>query len=171
VTIKRNLLAVAAGIDESNGAGFYILWPKDPQKTANEVRRYLQKRFSVKKVGVVITDSKTTPLRCGTTGVSIVYSGFRALNNYIGRRDIFGRKFEMQKANIVDALATSAVLVMGEGSEQTPLAVVEDVPFIKFQEKDPSKKELRDLHIDIEDDLYGPLLKGVKWRKGDFSAE
>ena len=98
--------------------------------------------------------------------MAIVYSGFSALKNYIGKPDIFGRKFEMQKANIADALAASAVLLMGEGSEQTPLAIIEDVPFVKFQEKDPSKKELRDLRINMDDDLYGPLLKSVKWKRG-----
>lgn len=166
LTIKGNLLIPTAGIDESNGAGYFILWPKDAQKTANEIRKYLQKRFSIKKAGVVITDSKTSPLRWGTTGVAIAHSGFLALNSYIGKSDVFGRKFKVQKANIPDALAASAVLVMGEGSEQTPLAIIEDVPFVKFQEREPSQKELRNLHINIDDDLYGPLLKGVKWQKG-----
>lgn len=166
LTIKNNLLAPTAGIDESNGAGYYILWPKDPQKTANEVRQYLCDRFSLKKVGVVITDSKTTPLRWGTTGVAIAHSGFASLNNYIGKPDIFGRKLKVTKANISDALAVSAVLVMGEGNEQTPLAVIEDIPFVKFQNRNPSKKEIREFHIDMKDDLYARLLKGVKWRKG-----
>ncbi len=166
LTIKGDLLAAAAGIDESNGNGYYILWPKDPQKTANEVRRYLRERFSLKKVGVIITDSKTTPLRWGTTGVSIAHSGFVALKDYIGKPDIFGRKLKMTKANILDALSVSAVLVMGEGSEQTPLAVIGDVPFVKFQNRDPSKKELKDFRIDINDDLYSLLLKGAKWSKG-----
>lgn len=166
LTIKGNILAASAGIDESNGAGYHILLPKDPQKAANDIREYLRKKFSIKKLGVIITDSRTTPLRWGTTGVAISYSGFAPLCNYIGRRDIFGRKFEMQKANIVDALATSAVLIMGEGAEQTPLAVIEDVPFVRFQEKNPSKKELDNFHININDDLYGPFLKNAKWRKG-----
>ena len=166
LTIKGSLLVPTAGIDESNGAGYFILWPKEPQKTANEVRKYLCDRFSIKKAGVIITDSKTTPLRWGTTGVSIAHSGFVPLNNYIGEPDIFGRKFKMTKANIADALAVSAVVVMGEGKEQTPLAVIEDVPFVKFQNKNPSKKELKNFHINMEDDLYGPLLKSVKWIKG-----
>ena len=166
LTIKRNLLVPTAGIDESNGDGYYILWPEDPQKTVNDVRRCLRKRFSIKKLGVIITDSKTTPLRRGTTGVTVVYSGFSALNNYIGKPDIFGRKFKVKKANVIDALAASAVLVMGEGSEQTPLAIIEDIPFVRFQEEDPSLKELNGLRINIDDDLYGPLLNGVKWEKG-----
>lgn len=166
LTIKDNILIPTAGIDESNGNGYFILWPKNPQKTAGEVRKYLRNKFSVKKLGVIITDSKTTPLRWGTTGVAIAWSGFSALNNYIGKRDIFGRKFEMQKANIADALAVSAVLTMGEGNEQTPLAVIEDIPFVIFQDKNPSKKELNNFRINMDDDLYGPLLKSVKWERG-----
>lgn len=166
LTIKNNLLIPSAGIDESNAAGHLILWPKNPQDTANKVRRYLKKRFSLKRVGVIITDSKTTPLRWGASGAAIVYSGFSPLNNYIGKRDLFGRKFKVQKANIADALATSAVLVMGEGSEQTPLAVIEDVPIVRFKDKNPSKRELDNLNINISEDLYGPLLKSVKWKKG-----
>jgi len=166
LTVKGNLLVPTAGIDESNGQDYYILWPEDPQAAANRVRKYLCRRFSVKKAGVIITDSKTTPLRWGTSGASIAHSGFSALNNYIGKPDIFGRKLLVTKANVADALAVSAVLLMGEGNEQTPLAVIEDVPFVKFQARNPLKKELESFHIDMEDDLYAPLLKGVKWRKG-----
>ncbi len=164
--IKNSILAPSAGIDESNADGYYVLWPKDPQGTANEIRKYLIKRFNIKKVGVIITDSKTTPLRWGTGGVAIAHSGFNGLKNYIGKPDIFGRKLKMTKANIMDALASSAVLVMGEGAEQTPLAILEDLPFVKFQRRSPTKKELKDLSISIEDDLYAPMINAVKWHKG-----
>ena len=63
LTIKNGLLIPTAGIDESNGNGYYILWPRNSQKTANELRQYLAKRFSLEKVGVIITDSNTTALR------------------------------------------------------------------------------------------------------------
>lgn len=166
LTIKRNLLVPTAGIDESNGAGYYILWPKDLQKTANEIKGYLIKRFGLKTVGVIITDSRTTPLRLGTTGFAIAHSGFFALNSYIEKPDIFGRKLKVTKANVMDALGAAAVLAMGEGNEQTPLAIIEDLPFVKFQNRNPTKKELSEIKIDIDDDLYGPFLKSVKWRKG-----
>lgn len=169
LTIKNSLLIPSAGIDESNGGNNYILWPSDPQKTANKVRQYLCKRFSLKKVGVIITDSKTTPLRWGVTGAAIVHSGFYALKNYIGEPDIFGKKLRVTKANIMDGLAAAAVLAMGEGDEQTPLAIIKDLPFVHFQERNPSKKELDNLKIDIEDDLYSSLLKGVEWIKGKRS--
>lgn len=166
LTIKRNLLVPTAGIDESNGNGYYVLWPKDPQKTANEIREYSKKKFSLRHVGVIITDSRTTPLRWGTTGIAIAHSGFSALNNYIGKPDIFGRPLHVTKANIVDALAAAAVLVMGEGNEQTPLAIIEDLPFVKFQDRNPSKSELKGLQISMRDDLYAALLKGVEWLRG-----
>jgi len=53
---------------------------------------------------------------------------------------------------------------MDEGSEQTPLAVIEDVPYVTFQERDPTPEELRGRWIDVEDDLYAPSLKGVDWQ-------
>lgn len=166
LSIKNNILLPSAGIDESNGNGYYILWPQNPQQTANAVREYLIKRFKLKDVGVLITDSKTTPLRWGTTGVGVAHSGFMALNDYIGKPDIFGRNLQSTKANVMDALAASAVLVMGEGKEQTPLAVIEDLPFVDFQDRNPTQQELEDLKIDIEDDLYAPILTKVSWLKG-----
>ncbi|MDO8529283.1 MAG: coenzyme F420-0:L-glutamate ligase [bacterium] len=166
LTIKNNLLIPTAGIDESNGNGYYILWPENPQHSANEIREYLKKKFKLNSLGIIITDSKTTPLRWGTSGVAVVFSGFFPLNNYIGKKDVFGKRLNVTKANIYDSLAAAAVLVMGEGKEQTPLAIIEDVDFVKFKKKNPTAKELKDLRISINDDLYSPLLKSVKWKKG-----
>ena len=166
LTIKDGQLVATAGIDESNGAGYFILWPANPQKSANQIREYLTKRFNLKKIGVLITDSKTTPLRWGTSGVAIAHSGFRALKNYIGTKDLFGRKLKMTKASIIDGLAAAAVFEMGEGSEQTPLAVISDISQVEFVDRDPTGEELRELEISIEDDLYGSILKRAPWEKG-----
>ncbi len=166
ITMKHNVLIPSAGIDESNGNGYYVLWPRDPQKTVNQIREYLVEKHGVKNIGVIIVDSKTTPLRWGVTGVAIVHSGFDALNDYIGKPDIFNRPFKVEKVNVADGLAASAVLVMGEGNEQTPLAIVEDVSFIHFQNRNPSQQELDTLAISIDEDLYAPLLKHVPWEKG-----
>lgn len=167
LTIKNNIMIASAGIDESNGNGYYVLWPKEPQKTANGIRAFFKKKFKLKNLGVIIVDSKTTPLRWGVTGVAVVHSGFSALNDYIGTPDIFGRLFRVEKANVADMLAASAVGVMGEGNEQTPIAVIEDIPFVHFQDRNPTKRELKDLVITMEEDLFAELLKGVKWKKGD----
>ena len=166
LTIARNILAASAGIDESNGNGYYILWPRNPQESANKICSYLRKHFRLRRVGVVLTDSKTTPLRWGVTGFSLAHSGFLPINSYIGKKDLFGRKFEYEKVNVADSLAAAAVVAMGEGPEQMPIAVVEDVPFVRFQRRNPSKRELAQLQITLEDDLYAPLLKGVRWEVG-----
>lgn len=163
--IKNNILAPGAGVDESNGDGNYVLWPGDPQKSVNSIREFLAKKFNLKKIGVVITDSKTTPLRWGVTGFSLAHSGFMALRDYIGKKDLFGREFKFEKLNIADSIAASAVLAMGEGSESTPLAVISDLADTVFQDRNPTQQELDELIIGIEDDLYAPFLSSVKWNK------
>lgn len=166
ISIKHNTFTATAGIDRSNGNGQLVLWPKDPQKSVNDIRDFLQKKYNLKQVGVITTDSKTSPLRWGVTGVAIAHSGFNALKSYIGKPDIFGRPLHFEKLNIADSLATACVAVMGEGNEQTPLAVVNDIPFVEFQERNPTKEELDGLHIELEDDVYYPLLTAVDWKKG-----
>lgn len=166
-TITHNTLIPAAGIDESNGNGSFVLWPKDPQESANQIRRYLLKRAGIKHLGVVITDSTARPLHYGTEGISIAYSGFSALNNYIGKPDLFGRELKVSVANIADALAAAAVLVTGEGTEQTPIALIGDVPFVDFQDHEPTKDELSKYYVHhMEDDMFAPFLQNMGWKKG-----
>ena len=167
LTIKGNAINFSSGVDESNSGGYYVLWPKDPQKSANKIREYLTKKYNKKNLGVIITDTTSIPLRWGQRGVFVLaHSGFSALNSYIGKPDIFGRPLKMTSASISDALGTAAVLVMGEGAEQTPLVVIEDIPFVKFKQRNPTVRELEKLKMPLENDLYAPLLKAVKWRKG-----
>jgi putative folate metabolism gamma-glutamate ligase len=170
LTIVEHLLIPMAGVDESNVQGQYVLWPLDAQGVANRARAYLRERFSLQHVGVLITDSKTSPLCWGVTGTAIAHSGFRAINDYRGRPDIHGRPLQMTTVNVADALAAAAVLVMGEGDEQTPLAVIDDLPFVHFRARDPSPEELHQRWIGIKDDLYAPLLEGAAWQKGGGAA-
>ena len=153
-TFKFNALVSGAGIDQSNGDGSYILLPKDPQKTAKYIYDYLTKKFKIFDFGVIITDSRSMPLRVGASGVAIGFWGFAPLKDYVGTEDIFGRKLQFEKANVVDALATAAVLVMGEGNEQTPLAVIEDLNFIDFKKDSPTQTELKEFYISIDDDIF-----------------
>ncbi len=166
ITINHNILVASGGIDESNGHGHYVLWPANPQKSVNKIREHLVKKHNLKHLGVIMTDSKLTPLRWGVTGVSIAHSGFRALNDYTGKPDIFGRILHAEKTNVPDGLASAAVIVMGEGNEQTPFAVIEDIPFAHFQKRNPAKKELLRLKIAIGDDVYSSLLTKVAWKNG-----
>lgn len=169
ITINHNILVASAGVDESNGNGHYVLWPKDPQKSANDIREYLVKKFKLKHLAVIITDSKLTPLRWGVTGVALVHSGFQALKSYIGEPDVFGRLLQSEKLNVADSLATAAVMEMGEGNEQQPLVVMNDVSLVTFQDRNPTQKELDSLKIALGDDVYSSLLTCVNWQKKETS--
>jgi F420-0:gamma-glutamyl ligase len=162
-TITNNTLIGAAGIDQSNSNDQYVLWPHDSWGTAKEIRQYLAKRFSLKEVGVVITDSTSTPLRLGTTGIALSYHGFKPLNDYIGKLDLFGKPFTVSRSNVAGGLASTAVLVMGEGTEQTPLVTLEDLSFVNFVDNDPTREDLESFSLSKEDDLFGPFLSAVEW--------
>ena len=156
LSIKEGMVMANAGIDESNADGKLILFPRDSFKTAQDIRKKIQKRHRMKKLGVLITDSRAFPLRAGVVGVATGYAGFRGIKDYRGTPDIFGKRFQFSRVGIADGLATAAVLEMGEGKEQRPLAVIEDAP-VEFREK-ISREELR---IPLKDDLYLPLLKNI----------
>lgn len=158
LTIKDGMVMASAGIDESNANGKLILLPKNSFKTAYFLRKKLQQKYKVNKLGVLITDSRTTPLRSGITGVALGYAGFRGIKNYVGLPDIFGRKFKFSRTNIADSLAVAAVLVMGEGNERQPIAIIKKAP-IKFCDK-INKNELR---INIKDDMYRPLFSKLDY--------
>ncbi len=156
LTIKDGMFMPAAGIDESNADGKLILLPKDSFKTARVLRETLRKKYGVKKLGVLITDSRTLPLRAGVVGVALGYAGFRGVRDYRDTPDIFGRKFKYSRTDVADSLATAAVLVMGEGSERQPLALIAKTP-IEFCDK----IRRTELSIDIEDDMYRPLFSSL----------
>ncbi len=165
-TITNNTLIPMAGVDESNGDGYYILWPRDAQQTANDIRQYLAEKHNLSKVGVLITDSTCQPQRAGTGGISLAQSGFAALRSYIGTPDLFGRPLAVTQANVAGGLSAAAVVMMGEGTEQTPLCLISDVPSVTFQDRDPSAEELQAIQFPLDKDIFEPFLTAVKWLPG-----
>jgi F420-0:gamma-glutamyl ligase len=63
LTIKNNIIIASAGIDESNGHGYYIFWPENLIEETNKIWEYLRKKHKIKNLGVVVTDSKLAPMR------------------------------------------------------------------------------------------------------------
>jgi F420-0:gamma-glutamyl ligase len=165
-TVTNNTLIPSAGIDESNGDGNYVLWPSDPQATANSVRDYLTTRFPGRQIGVIVTDSTSTPMRRGTSGICIAHSGFNAFNDYVGKPDLFNRIYRTSKANVSGGLAAAAVVTMGEGTESAPLCLISDIDFVQFQDRPPNSTELEELRISIDDDVFAPFLSAVNWKSG-----
>lgn len=159
LTIKDGMVMANAGIDESNvpgKLGKIILLPKDSFKSAELLRKKIMYKFNLKNLGVLITDSRLMPLRTGVVGVALGYAGFQGIKNYIGKKDIFGRTLKISKTDIADSLATSAVVCMGEGNEQQPLAIIINAPIV-FTNK-INKKELV---INPREDIYKPILDKI----------
>ena len=157
LTIKDGSLMANAGIDKSNGNGKLILLPRNSYKIADKLHRQLCRYYKIKQLGVVITDSRIAPLRAGVMGVAVGYAGFQGVKDYRGQPDLFGRKFKISRVDVADSLATAAVLVMGEGAECCPLAVIINAP-VRFV----NKINRRELKISLADDMYGPLFRPLK---------
>lgn len=165
--ITRGTLIASAGIDESNGDGHWVLWPKDPFASANLAKKFLQKKFNLQNVGVIITDSNCLPpLRRGTIGIMVAWSGFEALNDLRGSKDLFDHEFKVSLSAIAGGLAAAANVVMGEGAESTPIAVISEANFVNFVDHDPTPDEIAATFVDKDEDLYAPFLNSVGWQKG-----
>lgn len=157
LTIKDGMVLANAGIDQSNAGGKCILLPRDSFASAAAIRRFLRARFRLKRLGVIITDSRVTPLRLGICGGAIGYAGFRGIRDDRGRPDLFGRRLEMTRTNVTDSLAAAAVLLMGEAAERKPLAVIERAPVV-FRET----VRRTELLIDPKEDMYRPLFERIR---------
>jgi coenzyme F420-0:L-glutamate ligase/coenzyme F420-1:gamma-L-glutamate ligase len=132
-----------AGIDRSNVAGgddTVLLLPLDPDASATRLRERLEAAFGV-RLGVIITDSVGRAWRMGTVGIAIGVAGVAAFQDLRGREDLFGRALQVSEIAPADSLAAAAVLVMGEGAENTPVALVRG--FALADTVQPARKVLR----------------------------
>src|SRR3989338_1241667 len=166
-TIKNNALIASAGIDASNAGDYYILWPRNPKKTAEKLLQWFKKTYRLKRIGLIITDSHSVPLRRGIVGFALAWAGFEPLYDYRGTKDLFGRKFLVSQTNLADSLAVAAVLVMGEGREKTPLAVIRGVARLRPPKNRRGK--YGSLTVPMREDIFAPFLRNVRWRKGGSS--
>ncbi len=166
-TMKNGILIPTAGIDESNSNGYFILWPKNSEKSAEKICKIIKQKSGLKNIGVIITDSHSIPLRRGLVGLSIAYYGFNPLYDYRGEKDLFGRELKVSQTNIPDSLASGAVMLMGEGNEQTPIVLITEVPksirFIKSKYR--PKGTFSTFKVPMDEDLFKPFLTSVPWKK------
>ena len=124
-----------AGIDASNigdshgGEGReassdrVLLLPEDPDASAARIAQGVAARTGIRPA-VLISDSFGRPWRMGVTNVAIGLSGMAALVDQRGHQDRDGRVLQVTQIALGDAVAAAAGLVMGEGSEGVPAALV-----------------------------------------------
>ena len=170
LTLKENLLIPFAGIDESNGAGTYVLFPKNLFTHTMDLWNTLRNHYHLKEFGILVVDSQITPLRRGTVGLGLSWCGFHPFYSYRGRKDCFNHTYQLTDLNLVDAYATAAIVEMGEGDEQTPLALIDQAPKIQFMSRPPTKEEQTSMSIIREEDLFSPLFYGHQPHEGGENA-
>ncbi len=156
LTIKNGVYAAASGIDVSNGNGALILQPTDAWKTAHDLHSTLKRTFKLRNFGVIVSDSMPLPGKKGVVSMSIGSAGFLPVKDYRGTRDIFGKKFVYSSANCADALAAAAGIMMGEGNEQQPLAIISRPPVTFFSKRTKNS----DVIVKNSDDIYASLAQG-----------
>ena len=157
LTVADDVLIPAAGIDESNADGYYICWPKNIDALCQEIRTHLLEKHHLKNLGVVATDSHTTPLRWGVTGLTIGLAGVEPLHDIRGEKDLFDRELNLTKVNLIDPLTSMAVLLMGEAAECTPIVILRGYTSIPFSDT----ASMQDFKIEPDFDLYAPLLAAL----------
>lgn len=154
LTLKDCIWIADAGIDLSNTPeGTAILLPEAPWAWAATFRRRLQARYGAEELGVLVTDSRLTPLRRGVTGVALAYAGFEGVQSEIGKPDLFGRPLRVTEKAVADDLASVAILVSGESAERTPFTVIRGAPVV-FTDRDIDPRET---FIKPQDDLYAGI--------------
>ena len=121
---KDGYFLANAGIDKSNvPRGYVTLPPEKPFETAKRIREEIYKRTG-KKVGILIADSRTQPLRRGNIGLAMGVAGFIPVDDERGKKDLFGRPLRITWKGVAEDIACGAELLMGEAAEQTPVVLV-----------------------------------------------
>lgn len=115
-----------AAIDQSNvpgGDDAALLLPLDPDASAFSLRARLVASAGG-HIGVIINDSFGRPFRQGTCGIAIGCSGVPTLVDRRGQPDRQGRILQATVIGWADEVAAAASLVMGQGAEGLPVAIV-----------------------------------------------
>jgi coenzyme F420-0:L-glutamate ligase/coenzyme F420-1:gamma-L-glutamate ligase len=137
-----------AGVDASNSGGtdIVITLPKDPDKSAENIRRKVKELTGV-DVAVIISDTFGRPFRKGTINVAIGCSGINPLWDRRGEKDLFGRTLLSKVTCIADELASAAELVMGQADEAIPAAIIRGYKYDRSNL--PARVIIRDKNEDL----------------------
>jgi coenzyme F420-0:L-glutamate ligase/coenzyme F420-1:gamma-L-glutamate ligase len=148
---RLGLVGAQAGIDQSNvehgDDEKALLLPEDPDASAARLRAGLHRLTGVAP-GIVVSDSMNRPWRLGTIGGAIGAAGLRVLDDRRGQFDIYGRELKVTLINRADSIATAAILLMGETTERTPVALVRGFP------AEDSDQRARDAIRPLEEDMF-----------------
>ena len=151
VARKDGFVCLNAGVDKSNvdGRQFYTRLPINSDESAYKLRAELE-QLTGKRLSVIIGDTYSRPLRVGQAEFAIGVSGLNPIADYRGHKDLFGYELKFKYVALADEIAAAAELVMGQGSEGVPVAIVRGLTRIERNEDiGLSKKLLLQKKLDI----------------------
>ena len=134
VETRHGIILANAGADMSNiehdeEDDHLLLLPEDPDASADRLRASLEANGGGARIGVIVADSVGRAWREGTVGLAIGVSGVPARLDRRGEPDLFGRALHVTEVGIADSIASAASIVMGEGAEGRPAALVRGLSF------------------------------------------
>jgi coenzyme F420-0:L-glutamate ligase/coenzyme F420-1:gamma-L-glutamate ligase len=153
---KRGLVCINAGIDKSNveGSENFALLPEDPDRSAGACRSRLE-GLTGRKLAVVICDTYSRPFRRGQVNFAIGVSGLSLFRDYRGKKDLFGHVLRVKNVAVVDEIAAAAELLMGQGTEATPVVILRGLMAAREKGGDCG---ISGLLISGEEDLFKGVL-------------
>lgn len=126
ITMSRDGSTCAnSGVDKSNvnGGKRVTLLPINPDESAEAIRKRVEE-LTGRKIGVIISDTRGRVLRNGQIDVAIGISGVKAFKDYRGSTDPYGYVIRVKKIAVADELASAAELIIGQGGERVPVAII-----------------------------------------------
>jgi coenzyme F420-0:L-glutamate ligase/coenzyme F420-1:gamma-L-glutamate ligase len=133
---KDGFICLNAGVDKSNvkGETVYARLPNDSDLFAQKLRIELE-RLSGKKLAVIIADTYSRPSRVGQVEFAIGISGMEPIVDYRGSEDLFGHELKFKYVAVADEVAAAAELVMGQGTERVPVAIIRGLGRLRHTEE------------------------------------
>lgn len=158
VETRHGIILANAGADMSNiehdeEDDHLLLLPEDPDASADRLRASLEADGGGARIGVIVADSVGRAWREGTVGLAIGVSGLPARLDRRGEPDLFGRVLHVTEVGIADSIASCASIVMGEGAEGRPAALIRGLSFEDRSEAERAGRA-RDLVRPRERDLF-----------------
>jgi coenzyme F420-0:L-glutamate ligase/coenzyme F420-1:gamma-L-glutamate ligase len=148
VETHHGFVCANAGVDQSNvGLRQVTLLPKDPDRSAREIRKEIHKRTG-RNPAVIISDSFGRAWRIGTVDVAIGIAGMKPIKDERGSKDRYGYQLKAAVAAVADEIAAAAELVMGKR---------DGVPVVIVRGYDIENKEdgtVKELHRPEAEDLF-----------------
>jgi coenzyme F420-0:L-glutamate ligase/coenzyme F420-1:gamma-L-glutamate ligase len=131
---KHGFVCANSGVDKSNvpGERNVALLPDDPDISAEKIRGDI-KRLTGCDVAVIISDTHGRPLREGEINVAIGIAGINPIKDRRGEKDLFGHVIRIKQTAIADELSSAAELVIGQTTEQIPVAMIRGYKYQKSE--------------------------------------